>query len=167
MRNEGMMNGGEDEDYSIKNASSITLPPLNEMGSTNIISLTETLHSMDVAGGGDHSLSSQTQTSRTGGEVTPFPPRPHSLEAEDTPSPPRPRAGAHSSPHSLERQLHSLSSQIQTSCIAGACHSETGSSPSKWSSSLSTVIIASFTQPVGPTLTIPDSVVEVFELFFH
>ena len=58
------------------------------------------------------------------------------------------------------------SSQPQSQQVTSGASSLSSILPPQWSSSLSAVPISDFTSPVGPTVTIPESPSEVFELMF-
>ena len=140
-----------------------TLHPLTGGGVHSLPSQTETggstLH--PLTGGGVHSLPSQTQTGGstlhplTGGGVHSLPSQTGGLMHSLT------LTGSSTTPSTLPlltapTPVHRLSVSHQSLTVPRG----------NWSSNLSTVNISPFTQPVGPTVNIPSSVVEVFELFF-
>ena len=137
-----------------------TLPPLTGGGVHSLPSQTQTGGSTlpTLTGGGVHSLPSQTQT---GGSTLP------TLTG----------GGVHSLPSQTGGLMHSLtltgsSTTPSTPPLLTAptpvsvSHQSQTVPRGNWSSNLSTVNISPFTQPVDPTVNIPSSVVEVFELFF-
>ena len=161
-----------------------TLHPLTGGGVHSLPSQTQTggstLH--PLTGGGVHSLPSQTQTGGStlhpliGGGV-------HSLPSQTQTGGstlhPLTGGGVHSLPSQTGGLMHSLTltgSSTTPSTLPlltaptpvhrSVSHQSLTVPRGNWSSNLSTVNISPFTQPVGPTVNIPSSVVEVFELFF-